>query len=88
MLGGPLKETDKTRELDNSGVLQLQKQVMEEQEQDVLEIGKAVSRMKEMGIMINEELVVQNQMLNLLEGDVDRVQGKIDVGKKRIEKIR
>lgn len=87
VLGGPLKETDRTRELDNQGVLQLQKQVMQDQEQDVLEIGKAVSRMKEMGIMINEELVVQNQMLDLMDQDVDRVEGKIGVAKKRIGKI-
>ncbi|KAF2226081.1 hypothetical protein BDZ85DRAFT_232330 [Elsinoe ampelina] len=84
---GAHKETERTRELDNKQVLQLQKDVMVEQEQDVLEIGKAVSRMKEMGILINEELVVQNQMLGMLEGDVDRVQGKLDVGKKRIAKI-
>ncbi|GAB7345009.1 hypothetical protein MBLNU457_3431t1 [Dothideomycetes sp. NU457] len=88
VLGGPMKETERTREQDNQGVLMLQKQVMQEQDQDVLEIGKSVARMKEMGIMINEELVVQNQMLGLLEEDVDRVQGKIDVGKKRIGKIR
>ncbi|PNS20080.1 Vacuolar morphoproteinsis protein 7 [Sphaceloma murrayae] len=87
VLGGPAKETERTRELDNRQVLQLQKDVMEEQEQDVLEIGKAVSRMKEMGILINEELVVQNQMLGLVEADVDRVQSKLDVGKKRIAKI-
>ncbi|KAJ9620496.1 hypothetical protein H2203_007702 [Taxawa tesnikishii (nom. ined.)] len=87
VLGGPMKETERTRELDNNGVLQMQKQVMREQEEDVLELGKAVSRMKEMGIMINEELVVQNGMLGLLDQDVDRVQGKIDVAKKRIGKI-
>lgn len=87
VLGGPAQETDRTRELDNQGVLQLQKRVMGEQEQDVLEIGRAVTRMKEMGIMINEELVVQNQMLDLLDQDTDRVQSKIDVAKKRIRKI-
>lgn len=88
VLGGPsAKETDRTRELDNEGVVGLQKQIMAEQEEDVLEIGKAVSRMKEMGIMINEELVVQNQMLGLMDQDVDRVEGKINVAKKRIAKI-
>jgi regulator of vacuolar morphogenesis len=87
VLGGPAQETDRTRELDNQGVLQLQKRVMGEQEQDVLEIGKAVTRMKEMGIMINEELVVQNQMLTHLDQDTDRFQGKLDVAKKRIKKI-
>jgi len=43
--------------------------------------------MKEMGIQINEELVVQNSMLGLLEQDVDRVGGKIDVARKKIGKI-
>ncbi|GAB7357977.1 hypothetical protein MBLNU230_g0144t1 [Neophaeotheca triangularis] len=85
--GGPLKETERTRELDNSGVLQLQKQVMQEQDEDVLSLGKTVSKLKDMGIMINEELTVQNEMLGLVEGDVERLQGKIDVGRARIKKI-
>ncbi|KXT08537.1 hypothetical protein AC579_5414 [Pseudocercospora musae] len=87
VLGGPLKETERTRELDNSGVLQLQKQVMQEQDEDVLALGKTVARLKDMGIMINEELEVQNEMLGLVDQDVDRVQGKIDVARRRIKKI-
>ena len=87
VLGGPLKETDRTRELDNGGVLQLQQQVMEEQEEDVLSLGKTVSKLKDMGIMINEELTIQNEMLGLVEQDVERHQGKLDVARKRIAKI-
>lgn len=87
VLGGPLKETERTRELDNSGVLQLQQQIMQEQDEDVMSLGKTVSRLKDMGIMINEELTVQNEMLGLLEGDAERVQGKVDVARKRIGKI-
>ncbi len=88
VLGGPLKETERTRELDNSGVLQLQTQIMEDQEEDVMSLGKTVAKLKDMGIMVNEELTIQNEMLGLLENDTDRVQGKIDVAKKRIGKIR
>jgi regulator of vacuolar morphogenesis len=88
VLGGPLKETERTRELDNSGVVQLQKQIMDEQEEDVMELGKTVAKLKDMGIMVNEELTIQNEMLGLLEQDTDRVQGKIDVAKKRIGKIK
>jgi regulator of vacuolar morphogenesis len=91
VLGGPqqpLKETERTRELDNSGLLQLQRQVMEEQEEDVLTLGKSVARMKEMGILMGEELEIQNQMLNLVEEDVGRVQGKIDVGRRMIGRIK
>lgn len=87
VLGGPLKETERTRELDNSGVLQLQQQVMREQDEDVMSLGKTVSRLKDMGIMINEELELQNEMLGILDQDVERHQGKLDVAKKRIGKI-
>jgi regulator of vacuolar morphogenesis len=88
ILGGPpAKETDRTRELDNQGVLQLQQKVMQEQDMDVEDLGKVVRRMKEMGVAINEELVEQSQMMDMLDEDVDRVGGKVDVAKKRIRKI-
>lgn len=81
------RETDRTRALGNQGVLQLQKQMMEEQDEDVMELAKAVAKQKELGVAIQEELVLQNEMLGMLDEDVTRVQGKIDVAKKRISKI-
>ncbi|KAM3419376.1 hypothetical protein BST61_g5306 [Cercospora zeina] len=87
VLGGPMKETERTRELDNSGVLQLQKQIMHEQDEDVMSLGKTVAKLKDMGILINEELAIQNEMLEVVEHDADRVQQKIDVGRARIKKI-
>ncbi|KAH7135531.1 Phox homologous domain-containing protein [Dendryphion nanum] len=88
VLGAPAKETERTRELDNEGVLQLQKQIMQEQDEDLVDLTQVVRRMKEMGVQINEELVEQNAMLGLLGEDVDRVDGKVRVAKKRIERIR
>lgn len=81
------RETAKTRELDNQGVLQLQKQMMQEQDLDVEELRKVVVRQKELGIAINNELEVQNEMLKMADEDVDRLQGKLVVAKKRIGKI-
>jgi regulator of vacuolar morphogenesis len=72
VLGGPPKETERTRELDNEGVLQLQKQVMAEQDQDVADLTKVVRRMKQMGIDINEELLAQAELLDIMDQDVDR----------------
>jgi regulator of vacuolar morphogenesis len=72
VLGAPAKETERTRELDNDGVLQLQQQIMAEQDEDVQDLSKVVRRMREMGVQINEEIVLQNQMLGLFEEDVDR----------------
>ena len=81
------KESDKTRALDNQGVLQLQKQMMKEQDEDVMVLAQAVARQKELGIQIHEELEVQKDLLGLLEEDTDRHQGKMDVARKRIGKI-
>ena len=81
------KETAKTRALDNQGVLQLQKQMMAEQDEDVDVLAAAVRRQKELGIQIQEELEVQKDLLVLLDEDVSRVQGKMDVARKRVQKI-
>ncbi|KAL8973469.1 MAG: hypothetical protein Q9197_002295 [Variospora fuerteventurae] len=81
------KETDRTRALDNQGVLQLQKQLMQEQDEDVDVLAQAVARQRKVAEEIQEELVVQKDLLGLLDEDVDRVQGKMDVAKKRISKI-
>jgi len=88
VLGAPVPETDKTRELDNEGVLQLQKQIMRDQDLDVEELAKIVRRQKNMGIAINEELEDQIKMLERVDEDVDRVKGKIDIAKKRVGKIK
>ena len=81
------KETNRTRALDNQGVLQLQQQLMREQDEDVDVLAQAVARQKKIGLEIQEELVVQKDLLGLLDEDVDRVQGKIDVARKRVGKI-
>lgn len=72
VLGAPVKETERTRELDNEGVLQLQKQIIQEQDEDVVDLTKVVRRMREMGVQINQEIVEQNAMLLLLDEDVER----------------
>ncbi|KAH6681861.1 hypothetical protein B0J14DRAFT_623645 [Halenospora varia] len=87
VLGAPIPETDKTRELDNEGVLMLQKQLMQDQDVDVDELAKIVRRQKEMGLAIHGELELQNEMLRRVDDTVGRVKGKIDVARKRAAKI-
>ncbi|KAL9610426.1 MAG: hypothetical protein Q9167_004881 [Letrouitia subvulpina] len=81
------KETKQTKALDNLGVLQLQQQMMQEQDEDVNILAQAVAKQRQLGMDIQQELAVQNDMLKMLDEDVDRVQGKMDVAKKRIGKI-
>lgn len=66
------RETERTRELDNSGVVQLQKQMMQDQDVAVDELMRIVNRQKELGIAINNELQVQNELLNLADEDATR----------------
>jgi regulator of vacuolar morphogenesis len=81
------KETARTRELDNAGVLGLQQQVMRQQEEDVMVLAEAVRRQKELGIRIQEELEVQNDMLGILDEDVTRVAAKVAVANKKASKV-
>lgn len=66
------KETERTRELDNQGVLQLQKQTMQDQDQSVDELLKIIIRQRELGQAIHEELEVHNDLLRLADEDTDR----------------
>jgi regulator of vacuolar morphogenesis len=65
------KETEQTRELDNDGVLQLQRQMMQSQDQNVDELMKIIIRQRELGTQINEELEVQNDLLKLADEETD-----------------
>ena len=85
--GAPLPETEVTRELDNQGVLQLQQQVLEQQEVGVGRLIQSATRQKEIALAIAEELEIQNRMLESLGEDVDRVDKKTRVARKRADKI-
>lgn len=87
VLGAPLQDTDRTRELDNDGVLQLQKQMLQQQDQGVESLLRIVRRQKEMGMAIGDELETQTLMLDQLGEDVDRMGRKTAVARKRADKI-
>ncbi|KAJ4010563.1 hypothetical protein NW752_005238 [Fusarium irregulare] len=87
VLGAPLPETDKTRELDNSGVLQLQKQEMQNQDLAVDQLTAIIRRQREMGEQIHEEVEHQIRYLDELDQDVDRTGAKLKVANNRIKKM-
>ncbi|KAH8898139.1 v-SNARE protein [Thozetella sp. PMI_491] len=87
VLGAPLPETEQTRELDNEGVLQLQRTQIAEQDQEVELLAKLVRRQREMGLAIKDEVDMQTEMLQGLNEDVNRVEGKIQVGKERTRRM-
>lgn len=87
VLGAPLPETDKTRELDNAGMLQLQREEMRGQDEQVDQLAAIIRRQKEMGLKINEEVEEQTAMLKMMDEDADRVQGKLKVGNQWMKKF-
>lgn len=87
VLGAPLPETDKTRELDNQGVLQLQKQEMKTQDDQVDQLTAIIRRQKEMGMQIHDEVERQIEMLDVLDEDATRVEAKVRVANNRIKKM-
>lgn len=87
VLGAPLPETERTRELDNTGVLQLQKQQMQEQDEDVEELTKIVRKQKEMAHLINQEVDEQNAELDYMNNNVDRLSSKVNIAKGKVKKL-
>ncbi|EWC44037.1 hypothetical protein DRE_01389 [Drechslerella stenobrocha 248] len=87
VLGAPVPETSRTRQLDNVGVLQLQQQIIKSQDEDLETLLKAVSRQKQMGLEIGQEIDEQNKFLDSLDADTDRVTDKLRVVKKRMQNI-
>ncbi|KAF4986167.1 hypothetical protein FDECE_16091 [Fusarium decemcellulare] len=87
VLGAPLPETDKTRELDNQGVLLLQKEEMKNQDLAVDQLTTIIRRQKEMGLQIHDEVERQTEMLDMLDEDATRVEAKVKVANNRIKKM-
>jgi regulator of vacuolar morphogenesis len=86
-LGAPLPETDKTRELDNNGVLLLQKQEMQMQDTQIDQLAAIIRRQRDMGMQINEEVERQTEMLDRMDEDETRLQAKIKVANNRLKKL-
>lgn len=87
VLGAPLSETERTRELDNDGVLLLQRDVIKEQDQDVDALARIVRRQKEMGLAIHDEVNRQIDMLDSMNNDTDVLGRKLGVAKDRAKRL-
>lgn len=89
VLGGgpPGGETDRTRALNNQGLLQLQQSDMEKQDDTVARLLESVTRQKQLGLAINDELQYHNQLLDQLDGDTHSVNARLNQAKRRTNKL-
>ena len=84
---GKSQESERTRELDNQGLLQLQDTMMKEQDAQLDQFSTILNRQKELGYQIGTELEHHAEILDRIETDVDRTGAKIKVAAKRADKL-
>ncbi|RKP11649.1 hypothetical protein BJ684DRAFT_2542, partial [Piptocephalis cylindrospora] len=80
-------ETQETRGLDNAGIVQLQRGHMQQQDQAVQDLGSVVRRQLEIGKAIHGELELQNDMLDEMTEEVDRLGTKVRAARRQAERI-
>jgi len=88
VFGAPkAEETDATRPLDSHGLLQLQQTQIGQQDAQVAQLSTILQRQKHLGLAIGQELQEQNEMLDDLNNEVDRVGGKLTGAKKQMNRL-
>ncbi|GAA6061902.1 hypothetical protein JCM10212_004720 [Sporobolomyces blumeae] len=85
--GAPAPETAETRPLDNQGIMQLQQNYMDDQDQKLESLTAALRRQRHLGEMINQELALQEDVIDQLERGTDRVSGKIKSASKQMKRL-
>lgn len=84
---GQPKETEKTRPLDNGGLVQLQQSQMDQQDAQLSQLSTILMRQKQLGLAIGQEISEQNEMLTGLTNDVDNVGAKLSSAKRQLNRL-
>ncbi|EGN99777.1 hypothetical protein SERLA73DRAFT_179981 [Serpula lacrymans var. lacrymans S7.3] len=87
VFGAAAQETEQTRPLDDTGVLQLQQVQMTQQDNQLAQLTTMLQRQRHLGEAINSELATQIELLDDLNNDVDRVGGKLSSAKKQMNRL-
>lgn len=74
-------------ELDNQEVLQLHRRVMEEQDENLDRLSASIRNQRELSIQIGDELESHVQLLDDVDGLVDRHTNRLDKAKKRLNHV-
>lgn len=81
------QETAQTRPLDNSGLVQLQRTQMEDQDRNLEILSTVVRRQKQIGLAIGNELEAQNQLLDELDVSIDRTKRNMKSTTKKLDRV-
>ncbi|KAG8907482.1 hypothetical protein FRB99_004058 [Tulasnella sp. 403] len=87
VFGAAALETEETRPLDDTGLVQLQQTQIDQQDVQLSQLSTILQRQKQIGLAIGAEIEQQNEMLDRLTVDVDRVGGKLAGAKKQMNRL-
>ncbi|KAM0755168.1 hypothetical protein T439DRAFT_322220 [Meredithblackwellia eburnea MCA 4105] len=83
----PARETAETRSLDNTGLLQLQDSYMATQDSKLEDLSAALRRQRELGLLIGDELRMQEETMDQVESGVDRVKKNLGKAGKEMRRL-
>lgn len=80
-------ETDRTRQFNNSGLITLQTDEMQKQDEVINSLRKTIRTQRELGEQIHEELEYHNRILDDLDQDVHATSAKLNQARRRVKKF-
>lgn len=80
-------ETDRTRQFNNSGLVTLQKDDMQKQDQIIESLRKTIRTQREIGEQIHDELEYQNRLLDNLDQETHSTNAKLNQARRRVTKF-
>ena len=83
----PPQETEETRPLDPSGLLQLQQAKIDNQDANLAQLSAILQRQKHLGLAIDSEIKQHIEILDQLDHDVDRFGDKLGAAKKQMNRL-
>mmetsp|Transcript_24706 Transcript_24706/g.84508 ORF Transcript_24706/g.84508 Transcript_24706/m.84508 type:complete len:228 (-) Transcript_24706:19-702(-) len=83
----PAQETARTAGRDERGLLAMQREMMDEQDEEIDELSRLVSSTKNIALTVNEELDLHNRLLDDLEDDVDHTYARLRKGIKLAKRV-
>jgi len=87
VFGAPPQETESTRPLDNTGLLNMQQTQIHQQDNQLSQLTTILQRQRHLGEAISSEIALQIEMLDDLSGEVDRVGDKLHTTSKQMNKL-
>ena len=79
---GDTRETESTVDLDNRSILQLQRNLMQDQDDELEELSRVVTSTKHIGLAVSEELDLHARLLDDIDEEVTRTGSRLKLAQK------